>query len=139
MAAMAGECPEMVMFHLFGPVYALERARAEEPSVVLPADNNSLWIPFFIGMLEAMPPTMRMIEGNEHGYKVHSETEALRRVNEVRNANGPLARLFPEDLRGIESHVDLDLGVQAPPRAVCGLRSASSVAARTELFELRCR
>ena len=100
MEAMARENPDLVIQHFWGPVTALSQGRAENPTEVLPADGRALLIYFFAGLLDAIPPTMTMVEGNQHAYYLENEAAALRYSHEVKSASGPTIRLLPPEVRG---------------------------------------
>jgi hypothetical protein len=75
MRSMAAEFPEIVLLSFWmlslHPAYYM----GYEDAAAMVADAGDLWPAFLNGMLDAMPPAARMIDGNEHGYRYQAEKQ----------------------------------------------------------------
>lgn len=94
------EMPEasVLAFWMFSEVITRYAMCSPDPRAVLVAKGN-LWPQFLNGMLEAMPPGARMIDGIEtHGYRAEAETDDFRRWGWDSIRGGE--RLVAPELRG---------------------------------------
>jgi hypothetical protein len=72
MKAMADEYPEITLLSFW--LLSLDPRLLEDddpPAAAAAADD--LWPSFLNGMLDALPPGARMVDGNEHGYRYRAE------------------------------------------------------------------
>ena len=70
---------------------------ATRDPAALMRQNGDLWPSFVAGILDALPPTGRLIEGDEHGYRYEHSLNEFHVA--YANARKWGARLLPEDIR----------------------------------------
>jgi len=70
--ALFDEMPDMKLFSCW--LLSMERtyARADNPAGAVRAMGD-LWVPFVDGLLDVLPPTATLIDGDEHGYGYQTE------------------------------------------------------------------
>lgn len=87
MRAMASEYPDMTFFTLFMHSGIAMGAFGLDPREGLEHASYSLYPAFINGWLDAIPPTMCIIDGFEMAYPHSSELQYLKHVNAMRNAS----------------------------------------------------
>lgn len=87
MQAMAEEYPDMTLFTLFLNSGAAMAALGGDPRETLESGKShyNLMPALINGWLDAIPPTMTVVDGMEHSYPHSTELAYLRRVNAARN------------------------------------------------------
>ena len=70
---------------------------ATRDPAALMRQNGDLWPSFVAGILDALPPTGRLIEGDEHGYRHEASFNEFHVAHS--NARRQGAKLLPEDIR----------------------------------------
>ena len=112
MSAVAGEFPDAVIFSYFLFSYVIQGASfldQSDPTLSLIAQNYGLLPAFMDGWLDAAPPTIRIVDGDERAYLYNSETEFLRSVVEIK---GPAqALLSPENRAKYRAQVLVGFGL----------------------------
>lgn len=72
MHAMAAEYPEITLLSFW--LLSLDSAIINDPDPLAAAAYlNDLWPAFLNGMMDALPPQARLVDGNEHGYLYRAE------------------------------------------------------------------
>ncbi|HPD47652.1 MAG TPA: hypothetical protein P5279_13450 [Anaerohalosphaeraceae bacterium] len=93
MRAIAAEHPSMTLMSFWLASMCMNAGRAAEPDDVLIAETYGLWPAFLNGMLDSVPASMVLVDGNENGYYI--EGAAYYTVaNKMRNLTGPAFALI---------------------------------------------
>ena len=71
---------------------------ATRDPAALMREKGDLWPSFIAGIVDAMPPTARLVEGDEHGYRHESSFNEFHVA--YANAKRLGSKLLPEDVRG---------------------------------------
>ena len=98
MEAIAAKYPDMVLFTLFISDVNLPAGYDDRPDHALKLLHYGLLPAFFDGMLDAVPPKMRIVDGCETGYYKNGIDEFSRLAWAVQAIGGPAIRLVsPEN------------------------------------------
>ena len=96
MAAMAGEYPDMVFFTLFMNSGTALGALGGDPRETMERNERySLYPALVNGWLDAVPPTVTIVDGFEMAYPHSDEAQYLKHVNGIRNTT--VALVSPEN------------------------------------------
>lgn len=90
MEAFTKEYPDMVFFTCFLNSGIALGAFGTDPEEGLESTPYSLYPAFMNGMLDVIPPTMKIIDGNEHSYPHSNDFQYLKRFWATRNGVLPL-------------------------------------------------
>lgn len=74
MASMAAEYPEITLLS-FWMLSLHPNYLADDDPAAVAADSGDLWPAFINGMLDALPPKAKMIDGDEHAYRYTAVTK----------------------------------------------------------------
>lgn len=85
MSAMAKENPDLTLLCFFLHSYSLSATKSADPFAALETKEYGLLSPFVDGMLDALPPSMTLVDATENGYGYNSETDFLRAYKEIKN------------------------------------------------------
>jgi len=99
MEAIAVEYPEMVLFTLFIADVNLQAGYDFRPDNILKTLHYGLLPAFFDGMLDAVPPEMRIVDGCETGYYKNGFDEFCRLALAIKSLGGPAIRLVAPEHR----------------------------------------
>jgi len=99
MEAMASEYPGMVLFTLFVADVNLSAGYDTNPDAALASMHYGLLPAFFDGMLDAVPPEMRIVDGCETGYYKNGFDEFCRLALAIQSIGGPAIRLVAPENR----------------------------------------
>ena len=111
MEAVAAEYPDMVLFTLFIADVNLSAGYDVRPDQTLKLNHYGLLPAFFDGMLDAVPPQMRIIDGCETGYYKNGIDEFSRMALAIQSIGGPAIRLVaPENRQKYISQVQVGFG-----------------------------
>ena len=111
MEAIAGEYPDMILFTLFIADVNLQAGYEHRPDGMLQLLHYGLLPSFFNGMLDAVPPEMRVIDGNETGYYKNGLDEFTRLALAIQSIGGPAIRLTaPENRQKYINQVQVGFG-----------------------------
>jgi len=110
MRAIAEEYPEMTLMSFWLASLNLHAGRAAAPDDVLVTDVYGLWPAFLNGLLDAAPPSMVLVDGNENGY--YLEGDAYHRVaTDMRSLSGPaFALIAPENRAKYRAQMQVGFG-----------------------------
>ena len=97
MKAMAKEYPEQTFLGTWLFSMVQEAGFAKDPLPELKAHTYGLFSAFLNGMMDELPETMRLIDGNEHAYKYSNPISYLKSYNQIKNPTGPCMRLVEEE------------------------------------------
>jgi len=87
MTAVAGEYPDAVILSYFLLTYVMQGAKyldQPDPAAGLVGQNYGLMPAFLDGWLDAAPPTIKIVDGDERAYLYNSEIDYLRSVVEIK-------------------------------------------------------
>ena len=111
MEAIAAEYPEMVLFTLFIADVNLSAGYEARPDQTLKLNHYGLLPAFFDGMLDAVPPKMRIVDGCETGYYKNGFDEFCRTALAIQSIGGPAIRLVaPENREKYVNQVQVGFG-----------------------------
>ena len=111
MEAVAPKYPDMVLFTLFVGYVNLPAASDYRPEDTLKTSHYGLLPAFFNGMLDAVPPKMRIVDGNEMGYYLNGFDAFCRLSLAIQSIGGPAIRLVaPENREKYVSQVQVGFG-----------------------------
>lgn len=99
MRAIAAEYPNQTVLTLFLNSVNIKAGRSSNPEALLSLEGYGLMPAFVNGMLDAMPPEMTLVDGCENGYYKDGELEYFKAAAEIRQWDGPVARLIAPELR----------------------------------------
>ena len=109
--AIAAEYPDMILFTLFIADVNLSAGYERRPDAALQLLHYGLLPSFFNGMLDAAPPEMRIIDGNETGYYKNGLDEFTRLALAIQSIGGPAIRLVaPENRQKYINQVQVGFG-----------------------------
>jgi hypothetical protein len=108
MAAIKKEYPNITLFGLF--MFSLLNAALQSGDVheVLKTDNYALYPAFLNGMLDELPPTAKMVEGNEMAYYAETDESLHTLYNNARNKS--LALVAPENKNKFKNFYSIGFG-----------------------------
>ncbi|MBT3344942.1 MAG: hypothetical protein HN712_11655 [Gemmatimonadetes bacterium] len=109
MVAMAQEYRDMTFFTLFMHSGIAMGAFGLDPRDGLESSGYSLYPAFINGWLDAVPPTLRIVDGFEMAYPHSSELQYLKHANAMRNAS--LALVAPENRAKYRAQVQTGLAI----------------------------
>ncbi len=110
MEVLAKEYPDMTLFTLFLNSGTVLGSLGADPLPMLStARGYSLFPAFVNGWLDAIPPTMTIIDGAEYSYPHTDEAQYLKHVNAVRNTS--IAYIAPENRVKFRSQVEAALAI----------------------------
>ena len=111
MEAMASKFLGMVLFTLFIADVNVSAGYDYRPDNTLKTLHYGLLPAFFNGMLDAVPPQMRIVDGCETGYYKNGFDEFCRTALAIRSNGGPAIRLVaPENRQKYISQVQVGFG-----------------------------
>ncbi|MCX9078749.1 MAG: hypothetical protein OIN84_12325, partial [Candidatus Methanoperedens sp.] len=97
--AIAREQPGAVVLALWLNSVNLRAGACDDRVAALAASHYGLLPAFIDGMLDALPPTMILVDGCENGYYMDSAEEYLRAAHEIRSWSGAAIRLVSRENR----------------------------------------
>jgi hypothetical protein len=112
MRAVVREYPDITFWSLW--IFAQNRQNvADGTRAGLPSAQYGLWPAFLNGWLDALPPTARLVEGNEDAYYFQADDRFAEVYNELRNPNGVLLQtlLEPENRVKYQTQVSISFGI----------------------------
>jgi len=121
MESIAAEYPDITLLSFWMFSFHPNWFRDEDP-VAAAAEASDLWPAFLNGMLSALPPNARMIDGNEHGYlyeaakrdfymsSVMMQNKALKLVDDVNRI-----KYTTQVLAGFGLYLDMYTNPNKPP------------------------
>jgi len=95
MQAIAAVDPNLVILTYWMDSSNIDAATSTNPQAALQLAVDGLLPSFINGWLDVIPPTMTLVDGNEHAYHYNSEMDYLKSANEMRNT--ALNMVPPED------------------------------------------
>jgi len=107
MAAVAEEYPDITIFGLF--MLSIFGRQAEQPPEALAGNRYGLYPAFVDGWLDAVPPTITLVDGCETAYRFNSNVEYLSAANQIRNTCQGL--VSPENRYKYRAQVQVSFGV----------------------------
>ena len=111
MEAIAAKYPEMVLFTLFIGDVNLPAGYDLRPEETLKSLHYGLLPAFFNGMLDAVPPEMRIVDGCETGYYKNGIHDFCQLALAIQSIGGPAIRLVaPENRQKYISQVQVGFG-----------------------------
>jgi len=111
MEAIASKYPDMVLFTLFIADVNLSAGYDARLENTLKSLGYGLLPAFFNGMLDAVPPKMRIVDGCETGYYKNGFDEFCRTAWAIRSIGGPAIRLVaPENREKYVNQVQVGFG-----------------------------
>ncbi len=110
MRAIASEHPSMTFLSLWLASLCMHAGRTAVPDDVLVTDHYGLWPAFLNGLLDAVPPSMALVDANENGYYI--EGDAYHRVaSDMRGLTGPaFALVAPENRAKYRAQMQVGFG-----------------------------
>jgi hypothetical protein len=110
MRAIASEHPSMTFLSLWLASLCMHAGRTAVPDDILIADRYGLWPSFLNGLLDAVPPSMTLVDANENGYYI--EGDAYHRVaSDMRSLTGPaFALIAPENRAKYRAQMQVGFG-----------------------------
>jgi hypothetical protein len=103
MRAMAREYPDMVLLNLFMFSYGAEAMRLDDPAEVLADHSYGLLPAFCNGLLDEVPPSMTIVDGNENAYYYYGPLDFHRGYHVMRHQ--ALSLVAPENRRKYQAQV----------------------------------
>ena len=97
--AVTSAYPDMVLFTLFIADVNLQAGYDANPDTTLISQHYGLLPAFFDGMLDAVPPEMRIVDGCETGYYKNGFDEFCRLALAIQSIGGPAIRLVSPENR----------------------------------------
>lgn len=111
-SAFAKECPNATVLAFWLMSMHVATCEAPDPRSALMTHRYGLQPAFINGLLDALPPTMTLVDGCENAYDYDGADDYLRAYVRVRQMGGPTARLVaPENRRKYEAQVQVSYGV----------------------------
>ena len=110
--ALTDKFPSAVLmaYNLNNMLYS--EGEADNPDSALRGNAYALLPAFINGMLDALPPQAKLIDGCGYGYVMNSRTEFLERYRIMKQWNGPCARLTaPENQAKYRTQVQAGFGL----------------------------
>lgn len=99
MRAVAAEHPTMTLMSFWLASLCMQAGRTAVPDDVLATEAYGLWPAFLNGLLDAAPPAMALVDGNENGYYIEgAEYHAV--ASHMRSLTGPAFSLIAPENRG---------------------------------------
>ena len=109
--AVAQEYPDAVLLALWLNSIHIKAGHSTQPENILVSSGYGLLPAFIDGMLDALPPSMTLVDGCEHGYYMDSAEAYLQAANEMRSWHGACARLVsPENRAKYRQQVQAGFG-----------------------------
>ncbi|MDR2706473.1 MAG: hypothetical protein LBC02_11900 [Planctomycetaceae bacterium] len=111
MKAVVAEYPEMVLFTLFILDFVPHSEEYEDANAKLETHSYGLLPAYFNGMLDAVPPEMKIVDGCESGYYRNGNDDYIRRAWALQAIGGPALRLIvPENRQKYINQVQIGFG-----------------------------
>jgi len=111
MEAIASQYSDMVLFTLFIGYVNMQAGYDSRPDNTLKSLHYGLLPAFFDGMLDAVPPKMRIVDGCEIGYYLNGFDAFCRTAWKIQAVGGPAIRLVaPENRDKYISQVQVGFG-----------------------------
>lgn len=117
MRAIAKEFPDAVLLTFFMQSYLIESNRYHGPTITDSADfdralylhSYGLYPAFIDGWLDALPPAMTLVDGNEHGYGYTTQTQFHAAAAKIKGAGQEL--IAPENRAKYRNQVQAGVGI----------------------------
>ncbi|MDR0335872.1 MAG: hypothetical protein LBI18_02165 [Planctomycetaceae bacterium] len=112
MKAIVTEYPDMVLLTLFILDFVPHPNEYEDTNTKLEAQHHYGLLPaYFNGMLDVVPPEMKIVDGCESGYYLNGNNEYIRRAWALQAIGGPALRLIvPENRQKYINQVQIGFG-----------------------------
>lgn len=99
MRGIASEFPDAVVLGLWLNSANFKAGESEDPEEILKRGRYGLLPAFINGLLDALPPSMILVDGCEFGYYYDGAEEYQRAAAKIRSQDGPSARLVAPENR----------------------------------------
>ncbi len=109
MEAMAAEYPGMTFFTYFMQGGLAMGPMGGDPWEGMEEKRYNLYPAFINGWLDAVPPGITIVDGNEHAYPHSSELQYLKRANATRNA--AISLVAPENRAKYRAQVQVSIAI----------------------------
>lgn len=111
MKAIVSEYPDMVLFTLFILDFVPKTFEPGEIDVMLETAHYGLLPAFFNGMLDEVPPEIKIVDGCETGYYLNGIDEFSRRALAIQSIGGPaIQAVAPENRSKYVNQVQVGFG-----------------------------
>lgn len=108
-SAIAAEYPDITLFCYFLNISCATATGQADPRALLSALGYGLLPPFVEGWLDAVPPTMTVVDGCEHAYMYNSAVQYLESALKIKGACQEL--VSPENRAKYRSQVQAGFGI----------------------------
>ena len=111
MNAFAAEYPSMTLLSTFLASLCMEAGQTAYPEDVLATHQYGLWPSFINGLLDALPPEMTLVDGNQGGYYLEPP-QYYSQARLMRSLTGPaLALIAPENKKKYHAQMQIAFGI----------------------------
>lgn len=106
--AIFTEYPDITLYFFW--LLSMDRTLAAAPDPLHAAQaKGNLWVPFVNGILDVMPPSAKLVDGDEHGYGYHTDRHDFE-LAAARHAITEMSLVAPENRKKFRSQVSFASG-----------------------------